>query len=177
MCKSLLLASLLLVLLPAAARAQAPVPAPESEPEAGFDSRWYLGPAYRYEGLLQGISDQLWGFQVYHQIEPHFGTGGGLYFSPQTYSLAFDLSARWRWDLPVVAPYAGAQLGYLSQYSGGLSLALQPGLQIEIPGVPVLLDIYGLLRYDVADALFGSQDPVAAAYFGLGSSLLFKLPE
>lgn len=145
-----------------------------------FVPRWYIGPTYKTDGFSLGAGargaglDQRIGLQVFHRMEPIFGTGGSLWFDPGGNSFEVTLDARWIWPLPVVEPYAAAQIGYLTRDVGGLSLEFRPGILAEIPGLPFQIDVFVVSRYDAVEALFGSQNP-NQLLFGLGSTLQFRL--
>lgn len=173
--KALLFAIALLVIT---AGLNLPAQAQES-PE--YPSSWYIGPAYQLDGLsLPGSSsasvDQLVGLQGSHRLNAYFGSGASLFFIPQDSSMAFQLNTRWIWPLPFIEPYAGANLHYLSRDGGGLSLVFQPGIQIQVEKLPVLIDLYALVRYDLLSAVFNNQYS-QAAQFGFGAAFLFKFTE
>ncbi len=153
----------------------------QAQEQAEFNSRWYLGPVYQMDSLtLPGVSssttDQLFGLQGFHRLNPYFGSSGSLFFIPEDSSIAFQLNTRWIWPLPFIEPYAGANLHYLSRDGGGLSLVFQPGLLIQFEKTPVLIDIYALARYDLITAVFNNQY-APAARFGFGATFMFELPE
>ena len=145
----------------------------------GHVSQWYLGPAFKLDGWAIGphpleTHDQLLGAQLFHRMEPFFGTGASLYFAPRDSVFEFNLDARWIWPLPAFEPYAGLQLSYLTRNDGGISLSFKPGLLAQVPGLPLQLDIFGLARYDVFQALFGSQEP-NQLMLGAGAVVQYKL--
>lgn len=149
---------------------------PEAE---GFRPHWYIGPVFRLDGIqtdtgLNNELDSFWGLQAYYQMSDYFGTGGSLLYLDQDSQMQADLFARWYWNLPLVQPYAGLQIGYFTRDNGGLSLALRPGIQIEAAQLPLMLDFYALGRYDVIAATFGTgvNSPL---YLGLGASVLFRV--
>ena len=151
----------------------------QTEDEIPFESRWYIGPTYQMDNITLPTdstvaSDQLMGLTGFHRMNPYFGTGASLFFTPQDSSIALQLNSRWIWPLPIVEPYVGANLHYLSRDGGGLSIVFQPGLQIQALPFPLLFDIYALARYDIVSAVFNNQYQQAAR-FGLGASVLFQL--
>lgn len=158
--------------------AQAPAQAQEDTP--GFTPAWYLGPAFKLDGWDFGINlreshDKLGGLQAFYRMEPNFGTGASLMFSPQDSNFDFSLDARWILPLlSVFEPYAGVQLGYITRSTGGLSICFRPGMLAAIPGLPFQLDLYGLARYDVKEALFGNHD-LNQFMLGIGAALQYKL--
>jgi len=157
--------------LPAAAQESSP-----AEPASpGFESKWYLGGTYRLDGLGAAGNDQIFGLQMNHRMEPTFGTGASVLFIPKDSSFDINLDARWIWPLPVFEPYIGAQMGYLTRSTGGFSLALRSGVMVELQDLPLQLEFYGLVRYDVFAALWGGnigQEPLS---IGLGTSILYRL--
>lgn len=149
------------------------------DPSFGYYSQWYIGPAYKLDGWAFGVHplethDQLVGLQVFHRMEPYFGTSASLFYSHIDSDFEIDLDARWIWPLPWFEPYAGLQLSYLTRSVGGVGLSLKPGLLAQIPGLPLQLDIYGLASYDVFQALFGSQNP-NQLLLGIGAVLQYRL--
>lgn len=156
------------------------LPAQSQEEQAAFVSKWHIGPAFKFDGWAFGphpleSHDSLMGLQVFYRMEPAFGTGASLLFTPQDSNFEFNLDARWIWPLiPAFEPYAGLQLGYLTRSTGGLSLSFRPGLLTEVPGLPLQADLYGLLRYDIKEALFGSHDP-NQLMLGIGIVLQYML--
>ena len=152
----------------------------QAQNEEVYAPHFYIGPAFKLDGWVIGphpleSHDRLMGLQVFYRMEAFFGTGASLFFSPQDSNFEFDLDARWIWPLlPAVEPYAGVQLGYLTRSTGGLSISLRPGLLAQVPGLPLQLDLYALARYDVVEALFGSQNP-NQLMLGLGTALEFRL--
>lgn len=157
-----------------------PMLAAQAQETPEFTPHWYLGPAFKLDGWDFGVNlreshDKLGGLQVFYRMEPGFGTGASLFFSPQDSNFEFSLDARWilSW-FSAFEPYAGIQLAYLTRSAGGLSICFRPGLLSEIPGLPLQLDIYGLARYDVREALFGTHD-LNQFMLGAGAALQFRL--
>jgi hypothetical protein len=142
--------------------------------EPPFASQWYLGGTYRLDGI--GSSpDNSFGLQLFHRMEKTFGTGGSVLFLPEDSSFDINLDARWIWPLPIAEPYLGAQLGYLTRSTGGVSLALRPGVMFEAPRIPLMFEVYGLVRYDVFGAVFGGDAVQNPLTIGLGASVSYRL--
>jgi hypothetical protein len=150
------------------------------EPPA-FVSQWFVGPQFKREALgfdsvlQQTLPGESWlGLAVFHRQDPWFGTGGALLFSQQDSAMEIEIDARWFLPLPLIEPYLGAQLNYLTREFGGFSIALRPGAQLQL--LPQLyLDVFGQLRYDLFNFLFGAGKRGDQLLFGLGIAVLYKL--
>lgn len=149
------------------------------EPEA-FEPSFSVGLAGQWESLQLGVDNPevstiFGGIQTLYRMTPHFASGGSVLFEPNRSEVIVQLNTRWLWPLYVAEPYLGAQMEYFSRTDGGLSLAFRPGVLIPVPFLPVDLDLYALGRYDVVGLLFSGRDPLNAAHFAVGASVLFRL--
>lgn len=143
------------------------------EPSFGFGLATQL-ESLQWPSVVNPESPSIFGgIQTLYRMTPQFATGGSLLFEPNRSEVIVQLNTRWIWPLYVAEPYLGAQLDYLSRTDGGFSLALRPGVLIPLGFLPSSLDVYSLVRYDVAGILLSGRDPVGAAHFALGAALLF----
>lgn len=146
-----------------------------------YVSQWYLGPVFKRDGLgydsvkNQALAGENWlGLQVLHRQETWFASGGHLLFAAEDSALDVGLDVRFFWPLPLIEPYLGGELNYLTRHFGGFSLALRPGAQLHF--LPMLsLDVFGQLRYDVFNATFGNGSRGDQLLWGLGLAVLYKL--
>ena len=163
----------LLLTLPLQAQEMPPATTP-TPPES-----WQLGLLYKQDGLSydgtrgKALGGEGWfGVHMLHRLEPNFGTGAALLFSQRDSALEFNLDARWYWPFGLVEPYLGAQLNYLTRDNGGVSLALRPGIQMQL--MPrIQLEAAALLRHDLFGSVF--QDNSAPLLSGLSVGVLYQL--
>lgn len=146
-------------------------------------SKWYLGPVFRLDELQSGTETDnsgssgtmYYGLRFFHRMDDSFATGANILFSPEYSSFAINLDARWIWNLPLIEPYAGLELAYLTRSSGGLTLAPKLGFQFEWHEAPILLDVYLLTRYDLTAAIFDNAQSQNPFNFGFGTSIQYRL--
>lgn len=168
--------------MPALAQESAPPADPPvaAEPPL-YVSQWYLGPVFKRDGIgydsvkNQALAGENWiGLQAMHRQESWFGSGGHLLFSMQDSAMELGLDARLFWPLPLIEPYLGAELNYLTRHFGGFSIALRPGAQLHF--LPTLsLDAFAQLRYDLFNLTFGNGSRGDQLLWGLGLAVLYKL--
>lgn len=170
----LLQATLLFLALPAWSQANNDNSLSFEAAEPAFESQWYLGGTYRLDNIGHRIEQGV-GMQLFHRMEPSFGTGGGILFLPTDSSFEVNLDARWIWPLPVIEPYLGAQIGYLTRSTGGVSLALRPGIMLEVPRLPLMFELYSLARYDLFGVVFGGEAVQSPFLLGFGLALSYRL--
>ena len=89
-------------------------------------------------------------------------------------SFEFNLDASLILPLRVFQPYLGAELSYLTRSNGGFAVALKPGALVELQEVPIQLNFFGLARYDVFNALFGTQ-ALNQLLLGAGLDVMFRI--
>lgn len=156
----------------------APVSAQSPEP---FEPTFSVGLAGQWESLQwPGVNNPetptlFGGVHTLYRMSPNFASGGGILFEPNRSEVIVQLNTRWLWPLYVAEPYVGAQLEYFSRTDGGVSLAFRPGVLIPVPFLPADVDLYALGRYDVVGLLLSGRDPLGAAHFAVGASVLFRL--
>lgn len=170
--------------LPGASWAQESAPPAEvpatTEPPL-YVSQWYLGPVFKRDSIgydsvkNQALAGENWlGLQVLHRQETWFGSGGHLLFATQDSAMEFGLDARLFLPLPLIEPYLGAELNYMTRHGGGFSIALRPGAQLHF--LPMLsVDAFAQLRYDLFNQAFGSGSRGDQLLWGLGLAVLYKL--
>lgn len=154
-------------------------PQPIEAPPA-FEPYWLVGPVFKQDGLgydpvaQQATGGFPWiGLQTFYRMEPFWGTGVSLMTSPADDAFELQLEGRAMLPLGLLDPYLGLQLAYLTRDVGGFSLALRPGLQVQV--LPQLyLDLFGQLRFDAWDLLFNGADGDQLR-LGLGASLMLRI--
>lgn len=143
---------------------------------------WLVGITGQFDGISYQPSNQQFsdsseffiGPQVFVRHDPWFGTGGHLLFSQKDNALEVGLDARYFFPLPLVEPYMGANLSFLTRDAGGFSLALRPGVFVQ--AIPhFTLDFFLLGRYDLFYQAFGTPvDGKDLIHVGLGASVLYR---
>jgi hypothetical protein len=154
-------------------------PQPLEAPPA-FEPYWLIGPVFKQDGFgydpiaQRGVGGFPWmGLQSFYRMEPFWGTGASLLTSPVDNAFEVLIEGRAMLPLGILDPYLGLQLAYLTRDVGGFSLALRPGLQVQV--LPwVYLDLFGQLRFDAWDALFSGSDG-DQLLFGVGTSLMLRI--
>ncbi len=149
--------------------------------EEVFRPVWSLGLTGQLETLQwPGVNNPetpllFTGVQTVYRMSPTFASGGTLLFESNRSEVILQANTRWYWPLYVAEPYLGTQLEYFTRTDGGVSIALRPGVQIPLPFLNMDLDFYALGRYDVVGLVLRGRDPLAAAHFSLGASVMFRL--
>jgi len=146
-----------------------------------YVSQWYIGPVFKRDGIgydsvkNQVLAGENWlGLQTLHRQETWFGSGGHLLFSLQDSAIELGIDARLFLPLPLIEPYLGAELNYMTRHFGGFSIALRPGAQLHF--LPMLsLDAFAQLRYDLFNLTFGNGSRGDQLLWGLGLAVLYKL--